>query len=146
LKPIIATVLGMMVFGLASLGLHAQAGLPTASGIYTAPQAERGAALYQLKCSLCHGAELAGDGTAPPLVGVDFSSHWVGQPIAELFEKIHASMPSDQPGTLSAQQAADLVAYLLSANRFPAGPAELPAVADRLKQILLDQGPAAPAH
>jgi len=138
LKLSVATSLGVMLSLLASLALHAQAPKLTSTGVYTAQQATRGAAIYQSKCSLCHGAELAGDGTAPPLAGADFLSHWTGQPVAELFEKIHASMPSDQPGTLTAQEAADLVAFLLSSNKRPAGPSELPAVTDQLKLIVVD--------
>ncbi len=138
MKQIFATVPGAMACALASFALHAQAPKPTSTGVYTAQQAARGAATYQSKCSLCHGAELAGDGTAPPLVGADFLSHWTGQPAAELFEKIHASMPSDQPGTLTAQEAADLVAFLLSSNKLPAGPSELPAATDKLKLIVVE--------
>lgn len=47
-------------------------------------------------------------------------------------------MPADQPGSLSAQDTADVLAFILSSNRYPAGQTELPAVSDRLKQILFD--------
>jgi hypothetical protein len=50
-------------------------------------------------------------------------------------------MPTDHPGTLSTQQVADLIAFLLKVNRFPAGNSELPANADRLKTILIDNAP-----
>jgi mono/diheme cytochrome c family protein len=146
MKPISAAVLGMIAFAVVSFEIHAQATMLASSGVYTAPQAARGGALYQAKCSLCHGADLSGDGMAPPLAGPDFSAHWGGQPVADLFDQIHTAMPSDQPGTLTAQQAADLVAFLLSSNKFPAGQAELPAAMDQLKLILVDGGPPAPAN
>lgn len=141
MKPIFAFLLGAMVYGAASSGLHAQTGTPASSGVYTVEQAARGAALYQAKCGTCHGAELAGDGTNPALAGPDFLSNWTGQPITAVFDKIQISMPADQPGSLTAQQTADVLAFLLKSNRYPAGQTELPAVSDRLKQILFDKAP-----
>jgi len=78
---------------------------------------------------------------APPLAGPDFAAHWAGQPVTDLFVLIHTSMPSDQPGTLSAQQVSDLIAFILSSNKYPAGATELPATADHLKDIILDKAP-----
>jgi mono/diheme cytochrome c family protein len=138
-KPIFA--LFLICAAAAPGGLYAQTGTPASSGVYTTEQASRGAALYQSKCSTCHGADLAGDGTSPALAGPDFTSNWTGQPLAALFDKIHTSMPADQPGTLTEQQTADLIAFLLRSNKFPAGQTELPAVSDRLKQILFDKAP-----
>jgi quinoprotein glucose dehydrogenase len=145
-KPIFAYWLAMMVCGTAPSGLHALASTLASSGVYTAQQAARGAELYQSKCSLCHGADLSGDAMSPPLAGTDFSARWAGQQVADLFDTIHSSMPSDQPGTLGAQQAADLVAFLLSSSRFPAGQTELPTVTDHLKLILIDKAPPASAN
>ena len=142
-KPIFASLLGIMVFGVAPRALHAQDGTPASSGVYTTPQAARGADLYQSKCSTCHGPELAGDGTAPPLAGPVFVGHWGGQPVASLFDYIHTSMPSDQPGTLSDHEVADLIAFLLRSSKFPAGHTELPAVPDQLNAIVIDDASAA---
>lgn len=146
MKPIFAALLGLLVCMAAPRGLHAQAGKLASSGVYTAPQAARGGALYQSRCSTCHGIDLSGDGMAPALVGPAFAAEWAGQPAAALFDLIHTSMPSDQPGTLSAQQVADLMAFLLSSNKFAAGATELPAATDPLQLILIDQAPPAPAH
>ena len=44
-------------------------------------------------------------------------------------------MPQNRPGRLTRQQNADILAYLLSANQFPAGQTELPTETERLKQI-----------
>jgi hypothetical protein len=46
-------------------------------------------------------------------------------------------MPQDKPGSLGRQQAADLVAYMLSVNKAPAGQTELPGDADLLKAIAI---------
>ena len=45
--------------------------------------------------------------------------------VDDLIEKIATSMPSGAPGSLSRVQSADLVAFILKSNSFPAGCAEL---------------------
>ena len=47
-------------------------------------------------------------------------------------------MPENNPGKLNRAQIADLIAYLLSANRFPEGKTELDKQAEVLKQIRID--------
>jgi hypothetical protein len=44
-------------------------------------------------------------------------------------------MPLDKPGSLSRQQNADLLAFLLKANQWPAGATELSRELSGLKQI-----------
>jgi cytochrome c len=136
----------MMVCGAASNGVHAQASTPPSSGVYTTQQAAQGEVLYQSKCTTCHNTDLSGDGMAPALAGAGFAAHWAGQPMADLFDTIHTTMPSDQPGSLTAQQAADLLAFFLSSNRYPAGPTELPAATDHLQLIVFDKVSPAPAN
>lgn len=72
---------------------------------------------------------------APPLTGSAFVANWSGLTAGDLFERIRLSMPEGRPGTLSRQQNADILAYMLSVNQFPAGKTELPRDTDRLKQI-----------
>jgi hypothetical protein len=48
-------------------------------------------------------------------------------------------MPEDNPGSLTPSQAADVFAYILESNGFPAGPRELPADAEALEAILLEE-------
>ena len=43
--------------------------------------------------------------------------------------------PPEQPGKLSPQQNADVVAFILSVNGFPSGDRDLPPDAEPLKQI-----------
>jgi quinoprotein glucose dehydrogenase len=103
-------------------------------GVFTDAQSMRGAALYAQNCALCHGPTLAGaDG--PPLSGVDFAGNWNGLTLADLFDRIRTSMPSDDPAKMSAQEKVDVLAYMLSSQRFPAGTAELPRDAQLLMQI-----------
>ena len=102
---------------------------------YTAAQAARGQALYRQQCAACHGAALEGVEMAPSLAGGDFIDRWTGQPLGDLFERIRATMPKGKPGSLSRAANADITAYILSANQFAAGPADLPADAALLKDI-----------
>jgi cytochrome c len=102
-------------------------------GVYTAPQAERGEVAYRESCTSCHGAQMEGKGQTPPLAGSDFTSRWDGIFLRDLFEKIQVSMPADRPGELSGQQNADILAYMLKFNQFPAGATELPASGGELR-------------
>ena len=113
-------------------------GQPAASvwdGVYSEEQSGRGRALYGKECAGCHGSSLSGGETAPPLTGSAFMANWSGLSVGELFERIRLSMPEGRPGALSRQQNADILAYMLSVNQFPAGKTELQKDTDRLKQI-----------
>lgn len=109
-------------------------------GIYTESQAERGEALYHHECAGCHGDKLTGKESenVPALTGKDFQEDWNGDTVGGLFKQILRKMPQDDPGTLTPQQTADLVAFLLNFNKFPAGKTELPAKTEVLDEIRLD--------
>jgi len=107
-------------------------------GIFTSEQAARGGARYRKACASCHGDALDGKGTAPPLTGADFQGNWNGQTLGDLFDKIQTSMPADDPGSLKAAENADILAFVLKANAFPAGQAELSGDGDTLKKIRFD--------
>lgn len=100
--------------------------LTTWDGIYTPGQALRGGGLYQERCSSCHGPQLGGLDAAPALAGGTFFANWSGVTLAVLADRVRVSMPQDDPGSLSRQQVADVLAYLFSRNGFPAGTRELP--------------------
>jgi mono/diheme cytochrome c family protein len=104
-------------------------------GVYTDEQAKRGAPMYSEYCASCHGPELMGGEMAPPLASGDFLSGWDGLTVGDLFERIRISMPQNAPGTLSGQQNADILAFMFSANKFPAGQTELSNQAMILKTI-----------
>lgn len=104
-------------------------------GVYTSQQSDRGKSLYQKACSSCHGASLDGSGAVPPLAGPDFKGNWNGQTADDLFEKMQTSMPADQPGRLSREQNADILAFLFASNGFPTGQKELPTDAAVLQKI-----------
>jgi mono/diheme cytochrome c family protein len=104
-------------------------------GIYTDEQANRGKQLYSDACASCHGPELTGGEMAPPLVGGDFTADWNGLTVGDLFERIRISMPQNAPGSLSGAQNADVLAFVLQVNKFPAGTTELGKDAMMLKAI-----------
>ena len=104
-------------------------------GVYTEEQAKRGEALYEKQCSACHNDKLAGRESAPPLTRGAFLSNWNGLPLSDLFKRVRKTMPQNSPGKLSRQQNADILAYVLSFNKFPAGKTELYRQAEMLKEI-----------
>ena len=104
-------------------------------GVYTEEQAKRGGQLYSAACAACHGADLAGGEMAPGLSGGDFRSNWTGLSVGELFERIRISMPQDNPGGLTRQQDADILAFIFSRSDFPAGATELSTRTEVLNQI-----------
>ncbi len=107
-------------------------------GVYTADQAKRGQALYNQNCARCHGDTLAGGEMAPPLAGANFLSNWTGLSVGDLFDRTRISMPQDKPGKLSREVIADVLAYILSQNQFPAGETELPKATEVLKDIMIE--------
>jgi mono/diheme cytochrome c family protein len=108
-------------------------------GVYTEEQARRGEALYQKDCSTCHGDRLNGTGEAPALSGGGFLSNWNGLTVGDLFERIRKTMPQDKPARLTRQEKADVLAYILSFNKFPAGKSELRHQSEWLKQIQFEE-------
>jgi len=107
----------------------------THDGVYTAEQAQQGKAIYQNQCGMCHGDALEGTGQNSPLAGSAFLNGWTDQTVADLFMKTIVIMPAADPGTLSPKETAQVLAYILSANKFPAGSKELPTDPQTLELI-----------
>ena len=118
--------------------LLAQTSRSVWDGVYTPEQAKRGATLYANECASCHGAALNGGESAPPLTGGEFFSNWNGLTVGDLFERIRVSMPADNPGKLTREQDADILAFMLNMNQFPEGGIELDHRTELLKQIRLE--------
>jgi mono/diheme cytochrome c family protein len=107
-------------------------------GVYTEAQAERGRPLYNEHCASCHADTLMGGEMSPPLAGGDFLSNWNGLTLAELFERIRTTMPQNKAGKLPREVNADITAYILSVNKFPAGKTEMPHSAEFLRDIRIE--------
>jgi mono/diheme cytochrome c family protein len=111
------------------------------SGVYTAAQAKRGEMTAAKMCTPCHGPDLAGGQDGPGLVGPDVLPAWSRVTLGELFERIKTTMPADAPRSLSALETADVLAYVLSVNKCPAGNEDLSAYQDALSHIRIAREP-----
>ena len=127
-----------MLLSLVTLVAIAQAPGSVWDGVYTPQQANRGEALYSMQCAACHGSELTGGESAPPLMGGEFLSNWYGLTVGDLFDRIRVSMPADRPGTLNREKAADILAHIFLVNQFPAGKTDLATQSEYLKQIRIE--------
>ena len=125
----------VFVIVLAAAARAAQAPRNVWDGVYTEEQAKRGASLYFERCVHCHGPTLGGIDAAAALTGATFNSNWNGVALDLMLDRVRTTMPVDKPASLSRQQTADLLAYVFSVNKFPAGPTELPRQAEMLNLI-----------
>ena len=107
-------------------------------GVFSADQAKRGQARYKELCASCHGDTLEGGESAPPLAGGEFLSNWNTLTVGDLFDRTRSTMPQSRPGSLSREANAEIMAYLLSANQFPAGKEALPQMSEVLKEIRIE--------
>lgn len=97
--------------------LAAAAPLSAAALAHAPVQAARGRAVYLAKCAECHGRSFEGGAEdAPALTGARFAAKWRGREAA-LYSKIKLSMPQDDPGILTPEQAADLTTLILAAQK-----------------------------
>jgi mono/diheme cytochrome c family protein len=138
-KTSISIVLAGSVFAaVLTVTVGAQGAKSSNEGVYTADQATKGEAVYKENCAACHGDNLEGSGPMPPLAGKDFLANWQGKTVGDLFEKTQTSMPATAPGTLTPEQTASLMAYVLAQGKYPAGSTPLPDKMDALKTITID--------
>ena len=105
------------------------------SGVYSDAQAFRGEKVADTRCIGCHGSNFDGGDSGPKLVGPAFLANWSSQSVAELFNWIQEAMPADTPGTLTKDESAAVVAYILKLNKMPAGKQDLPADGEALRGI-----------
>ncbi|RKT99442.1 cytochrome C [Burkholderia sp. Nafp2/4-1b] len=109
---------------------------------FDAAQVAHGKQIYGNACAKCHGADLEGN-TAPALSGTSFAplshSHLT---IGGVFGYMATNMPADQPGKLTDDEYADLMAFLLASNGYVAGKTKLTADTARASTAPLVVGPA----
>jgi len=132
--PVLVPVL--MAIGMAGAAVAQDGGRSVWQGIYTNEQADRGAGLYAQRCGACHGAALNGTGEAPPLVGGEFVSHWDTLTVGDLYDRVRTTMPQNDPMSMTREEYADVLAYVLKNNGFPAGTREL----DKRSEVLATIG------
>jgi S-disulfanyl-L-cysteine oxidoreductase SoxD len=101
------------------------------NGYYTLDQATAGAEIYQAKCASCHGAQMEGY-IGPSLRGHAFQVITSRQTDAgRLLLIISRNEPEDNPGALSDDQDADVLAFILQVNGYPAGKQKLSGLTGR---------------
>src|ERR1700743_659935 len=101
--------------------LASSAAAQTAGPSLTAAQAERGQESYQHWCLTCHGSELDnGEFGGPPLKGSWFNTHWGAGDAGAVFAYMKGLMPPDNPGGLNDTTYADILAFSLQRNGYPA--------------------------
>jgi len=128
-------VAGLLLAGAGSSALaqhSGDTGIRSAnSGVYSAAQALRGRDLYALKCRSCH--------TPESHTGVIFDSWWGGKLVSDLFEYVLERMPKNEPGSLSPEESADVIAYIFRMNRMPTGDDELSTDVGALRKIRIEK-------
>jgi mono/diheme cytochrome c family protein len=124
-----------------SIAAKAQESRTVADGVYSGPQAARGAIVYDAECAGCHRGDLRG-GSGPALRDERFASVFAGKDLKTLFAKTATTMPRGAPGSLGDSVYLDVVAHLLKENGFPAGSRDL--TADVLDGIRVLPGRAKP--
>jgi mono/diheme cytochrome c family protein len=104
----------------------------TFDGVFTDAQADRGKQNFLSgRCGGCHKLDLTGD-RGPALKGDDFLAHWENGSVATLFDKIRETMPPNGANEVTDDAKADIVAYLLQQNGYPAGKTDLRAEPESL--------------
>ena len=114
-----------------AVAVSAQEKKSVKAGVYTAAQADRGTTVFRSKCASCHAPNRFTDDL--------FYSSFAGKPLWEMFDVISDSMPEDNPGSLKKEEYADVIAYLLKLNNFPAGQADLPTDKEALSLIQMEK-------
>ena len=128
----LAVLAGMLLIA-AGPSVLAEAATPP----FTQDQAEHGGEVYAERCASCHGPNLNDGQFGPSLKGARFALKWGGKPASELFDFLGKSMPPAQVGVLSADDYADVMAFMLAVGGAHAGDKRLPADDKALSGITL---------
>lgn len=82
---------------------------------------QHGEQIYSQRCSACHGKEGAGNGPAlPPVWGAGAYNEGAGiNGVAKMAAFVQHNMPQNNPGSLSAQDAFDVAAFIRSKPHAP---------------------------
>jgi len=95
--------------------------------VYTKAQAKVGEQLYKNNCLTCHDKKYF----RPVL------KRWDGQSLSTFYTVMAASMPESNPGSLPDAEYIDILAYIISLSRYPAGDNDLDYQNDALASITI---------
>jgi alcohol dehydrogenase (cytochrome c) len=133
-------VLSMILCGSVSstrVSAQAPAGATTPrEALFTSAQAAAGKAAYARNCAACHGPNVD-DGSAPSLRGAAFLSKYAGKPASELFTYVSTKMPKGNPGTVTAAEHAQIIAWVLQQNGYATGRKEFASDAAALASVTI---------
>jgi alcohol dehydrogenase (cytochrome c) len=107
---------------------------------FTEAQVVIGRAAYDQSCATCHGANLDDGPLGAPLKGDAFMQKYGGRPARTLFDVTRTTMPTANPGSLSAETYAALVALMLEQNDIVAGETPLPTDPQQLAAMQVPAG------
>ena len=122
-----STWLFLIILMFSSAPLLSESGLSTNDKIFSKKQAKTGQKLYEQNCLICHDKKYF-----RPV----FKS-WEGQSLGTLFLVMSSSMPQGNPGSLPDKEYIDILAYMMSQNRYSTGEKELPTDVDMLNSITI---------
>ncbi|MCB1683160.1 MAG: cytochrome c [Pseudomonadales bacterium] len=100
----------------------------TRDGVYTKAQAKAGEALYKQHCLVCHDKNYF-----KPVL-----NRWSGQRAGVFFDVMSGSMPESNPGGLLPKEYVDILAYIFSRSRYPAGEERLSHAHGALANLLIE--------
>ncbi len=123
----------------AALRAHAAQGdtaRSSSDGVYTLAQANAGKDVFATFCQSCH--------TPTVHAGPPFRKVWFGRTLGELFGYLRREMPKSDPGSMSDEEYALVLAYLLRINDMKPGTTVLAADSVSLHRIRLDSVASAP--
>ena len=109
--------------GLLRIGLLMASHMTSAQDgvMFSAAQVEEGQTLYQETCQICHGNRLSNGQFGTPLRGSFFRNNWKGKTLGELVQQTMEKMPPDKVGSLTAEQATNVLSFILSRNDLEPG-------------------------
>lgn len=106
--------------------------ISVAAGVFSAQQAAQGEQVYAQNCSGCHDAE--------NYAGQSLQAKWGGFSLGDIYSDISVTMPPENPGGLSPEEYASIVAYLLQESGYLAGEDEMRLPGDnfQLQRYVID--------
>jgi len=89
----------------------------TGGSTFSESQADRGRDIFRAACTECHYSGEFSDS--------QFKFKWSRRSAGGLYQLIQTSMPETAPGSLTPEEAVDIVSYIMRMNGFESGSGEL---------------------